>query len=93
MRRPGPLATFLKDSRVGAGLSQKDVANRLKYSSAQFVSNWERGVSSPPLRAVRKLASLYKVSEDQLYKVMLRETLELAEASLKRKFYGARRNS
>lgn len=90
-RRVTPLAEFLKIARNRASLSQRDVAIRLKYSSAQFVSNWERGVSSPPLRAIRRLATLYQVAEDELYAVMLRETLERAESEFRRKFYGRRR--
>jgi transcriptional regulator with XRE-family HTH domain len=92
-RRVSSLSEFLKDARTASGLSQKSVADRLKYSSAQFISNWERGVSSPPLRVVRKLATMYKVSEQDLYEVMLRETLERAEADLRRKFFGNRRSS
>lgn len=84
------LADFLKDARVRTGFSQKEVADKLRYSSAQFVSNWERGVSSPPLKAVRKLATMYKVTEEDLFEVMLKETLERAETELRRKFFGTK---
>lgn len=51
---------LLKSSRRGAKLSQRDVAKNLGYTSAQFVSNWERGLSSPPVETLPKLCELYK---------------------------------
>ena len=46
----------LKTMRVEAGVSQSQLSKRLGYKSAQFVSNWERGLSYPPPRDVRKIA-------------------------------------
>ncbi len=39
---------FLRSARVSAGLTQLDVTNALGYTTAQFCSNWERGISIPP---------------------------------------------
>ena len=50
-----------KAMRRKVGLSQRDVASKLGYSTPQFISNWERGVSYPPLGGIKKLAQLYKV--------------------------------
>jgi len=66
MRQKNMLADFLKQKRVAAGLSQRDVADKLGYSTPQFISNWERGVSHPPINALKKLGELYKVSADDL---------------------------
>jgi transcriptional regulator with XRE-family HTH domain len=44
------LASFLKERRIAAGLSQIDVSRKLGYTSAQFVSNWERGIAKPRLK-------------------------------------------
>jgi len=52
---------FLRDKRAKAGLTQWDVAHHLKYSTAQFISNWERGVSLPPLEVLPKLTALFGV--------------------------------
>lgn len=52
---------FLQKSRLAASLSQREVAARLGYTTPQFVSNWERGLSLPPLRTLPELASLLKV--------------------------------
>lgn len=56
----------LRAARIKASLSQRDVANRLGYSSAQFVSNWERAISRPPNSAFRELADLFKVPVTKL---------------------------
>lgn len=56
------LGNFLKEKRTQSGLSQKDVATKLGYSTSQFVSNWERGISRPPKNAVHVLIKLYDVS-------------------------------
>jgi transcriptional regulator with XRE-family HTH domain len=46
---------LLKAARENAGLRQSDVAKKLGYSSPQFISNWERGLSLPPLDRLPKL--------------------------------------
>jgi len=84
------LADFLKAKRVAAGLSQRDVADKLGYSTPQFVSNWERGVSHPPINALKKLGELYKVSSDDLFEVALNATIQEVTADLRRKFESSR---
>jgi transcriptional regulator with XRE-family HTH domain len=61
---------FLRDKRVKAGLTQWDVAHHLEYSTAQFISNWERGVSLPPLDSLPKLSQLLRVSGREIIDVM-----------------------
>src|SRR5438132_1707241 len=66
------VSKFLKEKRVMAGLTQWDVASALKYTTAQFVSNWERGVSLPPLETLPKLAELFGVPGREFIAVMSR---------------------
>ncbi len=61
---------FIKEKRVDAGLTQRDVASHLKYTTAQFVSNWERGISMPPLEALPRLSKLLEVPAKDFIKVM-----------------------
>lgn len=82
------LARYLKQKRLAAGLSQVEVAQKLGYTTSQFVSNWERGVAPPPVRTLRKLAQLYKVPANDLYELLLRVTLQKAEKDLQREFFG-----
>jgi DNA-binding transcriptional regulator YiaG len=39
---PKSLGELIKEKRLAKGLSQKEVAERLGYASAQYVSDWER---------------------------------------------------
>ena len=57
---------MLKKSRDKKGLSQKAVADRLGYGSSQFISNFERGISSPPLNRMKVLVNLYQMSIEEL---------------------------
>lgn len=56
----------LKKWRENVGLSQAAVAKRLLYSSPQFISNWERGRSLPPMDILRQLMVLYRIVPDEL---------------------------
>lgn len=86
MKQKNMLADFLKQKRVTAGLSQRDVADKLGYSTPQFISNWERGVSHPPISALKKLGELYKISAEDLFEVTLNATVQEVTQDLRRKF-------
>jgi transcriptional regulator with XRE-family HTH domain len=87
MLRGEELATLLKRARTQAGLSQKEVAATLGYKSSQFISNWERGLSSPPLATLRKLCTLYKTDENTVFSVIKEIAVRKLEAELEREFY------
>jgi transcriptional regulator with XRE-family HTH domain len=80
------LANFLRESRISQDISQLSIAKKLGYSSAQFVSNWERGLSAPPLSCVVKLAKLLKVSEHTLFEKIVEMNIEKVEHDLRREF-------
>lgn len=77
---------YLKKIRVESGLSQSEVATKLGYSTSQFVSNWERGLSHPPVQSVKVLADLYKVESADVFEALLRATLLSVETDLRKKF-------
>lgn len=80
------LGVFLRESRMKAGLSQMQVAKKLGYTTAQFISNWERGVSEPPLKALKVLARIYSVSMDEIFQLILQSTIKKVTEDLKAKF-------
>lgn len=80
------LAIFLKESRLNAGLSQKDVSKVLGYSSSQFISNWERGVSQPPITAVKKISQAYKVKPEAMLDALITDTVETVKKDIKERF-------
>lgn len=67
------LGRFLREARIDSDLSQKEVAKKLGYASPQFVSNWERGIASPPMHCLPKICRMYGVSKRQAKKVMLQD--------------------
>lgn len=60
------LAKLLKRAREGRGFSQAEVAKKLGYTSPQFISNMERGLCAPPLKAVKELVDIYRLRHDEL---------------------------
>ncbi len=74
---------FLRERRIKAGLTQMDVANTLQYSTAQFISNWERGISMPPLETLPKISSMMKVPAKDLIDVMSRYQEQLLKLNKK----------
>lgn len=81
------LAEFLKKNRILSGLTQGEVAQVLGYSTPQFVSNWERGLSHPPIFVLRRLAELYNVPADAMFKEILKATISQVEQNLHKQFY------
>mgnify|MGYP003874816653 FL=1 len=73
--------------RLRSGLTQDELARKLSYSSAQFVSNWERGISLPPLDIMAKLCVVCKTSPDDLVDVLYsyqEEVLKLQKQELRK---------
>ena len=85
------LAVYLKEKRLSAGLSQGDVSKKLGYTSPQFVSNWERGLSEPPIVTTKKLAAIYDIPIDEMYDVILNSTIRRLTNELRRKFDGKKK--
>jgi transcriptional regulator with XRE-family HTH domain len=90
MLRGRKLADFLKSARTSAGLSQKEVAVVLGYKSSQFVSNWERGLSSPPIGTLRHLCGIYKTDEREVFEIIRDIAIKKLETDLEREFYADR---
>lgn len=70
-RHRGALHRHLKLRRESLGMSQAFVAKSLNYKSAQIVSNWERGLCSPPYRSIKKLLKLYGWQSGPFIKIWL----------------------
>ncbi len=68
------LGDYLRRRRLASGLSQMDVARTLGYASAQFISNWERGLCYPPLDTLYKLIPIYALKQETLLRLMLEDT-------------------
>jgi transcriptional regulator with XRE-family HTH domain len=75
----------LKSLRLKSGLSQGKVARALGYTSPQFVSNWERGLSEPPIETLVKITELYRVPSDIILDKYIRYRASRLERELRAK--------
>jgi len=55
------LGAMLQKRRQKLGLTQKQIADALGYSSGQFLSNFERGIARPPLKKLKWLCKRYSL--------------------------------
>lgn len=85
----GDLGSYLRIARENAGLSQNDVAKKLKMTQFQSISQWERNASgSVPVRTLLKLVEIYEVPVEELYDVLLKYQSARMEEKLEQKFFG-----
>jgi len=64
---------LIKVHREKLNLMQKDVSDELGYGSAQFISNWERGISMPPRDAFLPLCKLLQIDPEKFRKLIEKE--------------------
>ncbi|MBA2404527.1 MAG: helix-turn-helix domain-containing protein [Bdellovibrionales bacterium] len=85
----GDLGSYLRIARENAGLSQGDVAKKLKMTQFQSISQWERNASgSVPVKTLLKLVEIYGVPLEELYDVLLKYQAQRMEEKLELKFFG-----
>lgn len=65
------LGSYLKQKRVNAKLSQREVSETLGYSSPQFISNMERGLCSPPMFVLKKMMKLYAIPAKEITEFLI----------------------
>ena len=85
----------LKVAREKKGYSQSKLAKVLGYSSGQFVSNWERGQSYPPVDRLAKMSLLLDLDHEELIKLYIIELGEEKKKAFKKAldFHLSRLNS
>jgi len=76
------IGQYLQEKRTATGLTQFQVAKKLGYLTAQYISNIERGVALPPNKALRKLIALYEIPEDELFEMLSKAQSILLEESI-----------
>jgi len=88
--RQRTLGAALRSWREESGLSQREVADALGYSTPQFISNWERGISAPAFdvmpalgrlfdRAPKEIIAVVEACQDELRHAEMAYILELFE--------------
>ncbi|MDZ4676586.1 MAG: helix-turn-helix transcriptional regulator [Oligoflexia bacterium] len=78
------IGNYLKKKRTLKKLTQSEVAHQLGYKSAQFISNWERGLCSPPLEAISMLIDIYGLSKTEVVEFLIEENKRVIKEGLDR---------
>jgi len=78
-----PVGEYLAKMRAKAGLTQRAVAEKLGYSSAQFISNFECGMSLPPLRKLKLMIEIYDADPNTLLRLVMAAESALFLAAVK----------
>lgn len=86
------LGAWLKTKREAADLSQKTVSKKLNYITSQFVSNWERGISTPPPHKVDEIAELYSIDATELLTLITDTAAAKAKRSVTARYEGMTAN-
>lgn len=70
------LGDYLKQKREYAKLKQIEVGKLMGWSSAQFISNWERGLSFPPVSIIKKLSKIYGSEPSEMFALVVEKSLD-----------------
>jgi transcriptional regulator with XRE-family HTH domain len=65
------MGELLRRRRILANFTQARVARTLGYSSPQFLSNIERGISVVPIETLGKLIRLYRFDKNEVLNLIM----------------------
>lgn len=65
------LAELIKTKRIQKGITQRELADELGYTSSQFISNWTRGVSKPPMFQLKKICELLDIKPEVMQEIYI----------------------
>lgn len=65
------LAELIKTKRIQKGITQRELADELGYSTSQFISNFERSVSRPPMFQLKKICKLLDIKPEVMQEIYL----------------------
>lgn len=80
------LGQVLKAHRMSAGLTQSELSKKFGYSSSQFISNWERGLSQPPLDILVDLCSLLRIPKSAVKELLIKNAVKQLESKIDKSF-------
>lgn len=76
------VSQYLREKRLESGKTQMEAARYLGHSTAQYISNLERGLCEPSVEMAINLCEFYGGSRKDLYELMI----DLYETQLKARF-------
>ncbi|MGE3260905.1 MAG: helix-turn-helix domain-containing protein [Bacteriovoracia bacterium] len=81
-RKYEEVGVYLQAARAAKNLTQGRVARLLGYSSAQFISNFERGIALPPVKKLKVLIRLYDIPASELIDIINATEREILASAL-----------
>lgn len=66
------LNEFLIQARENKGMTQKHLAKKLGIVSPQLISNWERGLCTPPIKKLNKLSEILEIEFDPTFEMVMK---------------------
>lgn len=87
------LGGFIRKMRLEKEFSQAELAANLGYTSPQFISDWERGISSPPVKKLHELSVLLEVKVDVLFDLLVTLATEQLVENLSKEFKQIKKSS
>lgn len=85
MNARSKLAATLKTARINANVTQKQLAKSLGWGTAQYVSNFERGLSTPPVKDIPKICSIINLDTKIVYRLLCDVQVERIQKKFKGK--------
>lgn len=80
------VGTLAKGARLQAGLSQWAVAKKLGYTTAQYISNYERGLAPMSPKIAKKFCAITGLSIHVMFAAMVKD----AETKLRKQLFNNR---
>lgn len=65
------MGKYLAELRKRRGLTQRDVSAAMGYSTAQYISNFERGRTLPPMRRIGEIVRLLRADRKRVARILI----------------------
>lgn len=65
------VGSYLRTARVNVLLSQREVGHKFGFTTAQFISNIERGICLPPAQTHKLFVQTYKLKPQEFAEKIL----------------------
>ncbi len=76
------LGTLIKQCRIKSDLTQLELAEKLGYKTAQFISLMELDKSKIPPKTIGKLVTIINLPKDRVVKIILNSYKENLESDI-----------
>ncbi|MFN7825625.1 MAG: helix-turn-helix domain-containing protein [Pseudobdellovibrionaceae bacterium] len=78
----GKIGELIREYRLKANMSQKEIADKLGYTQPVFVSLIENGASKVPLQSLGELINILGIPEKKITKILVESYAERVKAEI-----------